>query len=306
FTLAQLPHAPHAYREVLAALENTHAEEGLDIRAGVPWRPPGVLLGLEATLNPFALHPSYAAVRKLPLPERVRALRDPTLRARLAAEETEATNPVLKRILSDGTNLFPLGDPPDYEPPASACVASRAKAAGVSMTELLLDLLTANEGRDYLYFPLSYVDRDFSVLHEMLSHPRSTASLSDGGAHVGSICDASVTSYMMSYWARDRQRGPQLPLEEVIRKQTSETAALYGLRDRGVVAPGKKADLNVVDFDGLRLHRPVATRDLPAGGRRLMQRAEGYRATVVSGQVIAEHGELTGARPGQLVRGAQA
>ncbi len=307
FTLAQLPDAPRAYRAVLETLREAEAHEDLDIRAAVPWRPPGVLLGLQATLNPLCTHPSFEPLRERPLAERVAALRDPGLRERIAAERPKTRNPLLLEILTNAQRLFPLGDPPDYEPAADQSIAAQARRSSRTIVDVLIDRLLDNDGHAFLYHPLaSYVDRDFEALREMLQHPRSVASLSDGGAHVGTVCDASVTTYMMSHWARDRSRGPRLAVEDVIRKQTLDTAALYGLLDRGTIEVGKKADLNLVNLETLRIDAPVAAFDLPKGGRRLVQRAHGYRATIVSGALIAENDELTGARPGRLVRGPQA
>ena len=306
FTLAQLPHKPRQYREVLENLRTVHQNEGLDIRAGVPWRPPGVLLGLQATLNPFSTHPSFRSLRGLALADLVAKLRSPDVRSALVGEEATTSGTVLRRILTDFDNMFPLGDPPDYEPTKDTSIGARARAAGVDPAEFALDVLAQDEGRQFIYFPLAgYADFNFEALREMLAHPRSTASLSDGGAHVGTVCDASYTSYMLTYWHRDRTRGDRFAIEEVVRKQTSETADLYGLHDRGRIAVGKKADINVFDLQGMHLHAPYMAFDLPTGGKRLLQKADGYRATIVSGEMIIEDGEPTGARPGKLVRGPQ-
>jgi N-acyl-D-amino-acid deacylase len=301
YTLAQLPDDPDAYRAALGELDRASVE-GLDLRAGVPWRPPGVLLGVQATLHPFSSHPSFP--RGAAPAEKIAALRDPVLRARLLEEAPATSSPFLRGLLTDFEQLFPLGDPPDYEPSPDASVAARARRAGVRPEVLAYDLLLEGDADTFLYRPLgSYVSGDFSALHEMLCHPRSLASLSDGGAHVGSLCDASVTTHMLSHWARDRHRGPRLPVEMVVRKQTSETAELYGLFDRGRIEVGRRADINLIDFDALRLHAPRPAYDLPAQGRRLLQSADGYRATLVAGEIVTENGELTGARPGRLVRG---
>ncbi|MEQ8280702.1 MAG: D-aminoacylase [Deltaproteobacteria bacterium] len=299
FTLGQLPRRPDAFRHALDELDNAQAE-GVDLRAAVPWRPPGVLLGLQATLHPFCRHPSYP--RRMTPSDRTNALADPALRDRLLGEAPATANPVLLDLLTGFDQMFELGDPPDYEPPPEASIAARARAAGVDPAAYAYDLL--RDPTVWLYRPFgSYVSGDLSAVREMLEHPHTVASLGDGGAHVGSICDAGVTTYMLSHWVRDRHRGPRLPLETVVAKQTSQTADLYGLGDRGRVEVGRRADLNVIDLDTLHLDAPVAKYDLPGGRRRLAQRAHGYRATIVAGEVIMENGEPTGARPGRLVRG---
>ncbi|MEM6415327.1 MAG: amidohydrolase family protein [Pseudomonadota bacterium] len=306
FTLAQLPNAPDDYKEVLAALSESHKTDGLDIRAAVPWRPPGVLLGLQATLNPFLTHPAYGSLRKLSYEDRLAALRSDEVRSALLGEEAGVKDPFVRRLLTDYENMFPLGDPPDYEPSKDDSVAARAKRAGVAPNAHCYDLLLQNDGRQFLYFPLAnYASFNFDVLHEMLSHPRSTASLSDGGAHVGTVSDASFTTFMLAHWTRDRSRGDTIRLEEAVRKQTMDTASLYSMHDRGVLAPGKRADLNIIDFNALHLHAPYMAFDLPTGGKRLLQKADGYIGTLVAGEMIAQNGEMTGTRPGKLVRGPQ-
>lgn len=306
FTLTQRHDQPEHYREALHRLEGS--PEGIrgKIRAGVGWRPPGVLMGLQATLNPFTKFPSFASIARLSLSEQVIALRDPDFRARLLSEQCTETNPLLRQIYTDFDNLFYLGDPPEYEPTPESSVAAMARRRHLRPQELILEALCENEGKNFFYYPLStYIDGDFEAAREMLVHPLTTASLSDGGAHVGTVCDASVTTYMLTHWARDRSRGATIPLEEIIRKQTSEPAQLYGFNDRGLIQVGKKADLNVIDFDGLQLDAPYMVYDLPMNGKRLMQRARGYGYTIASGTVIAANDELTGDMPGRLLRGRQ-
>ena len=202
------------------------------------------------------------------------------------------------------TQIFPLGDPPDYEPPISASVAAVAEREGRQPEEVVLDWLLERDGEALLFAPLvSYVDHDHEAIRQIMTHPSSVVGLSDGGAHCGLICDVSMPTYLITHWARDRSRGPRLALEDVVRMQTARTAAVYGLADRGVLAPGMRADLNVIDYEGLRLHAPEMVFDLPADGRRLVQRVDGYRATVCAGEVTFEDAEPTGARPGGLVRG---
>jgi len=210
-------------------------------------------------------------------------------------------------LLEQGLHkVFPLGEPPDYEPSEDKSVKAVAEREGKDPFELLYDWMLELDGRQLLMLAiLSYSDGDLEAMREMLEHPNSAFGLGDGGAHCGAICDASMTTFLLSHWARDRSRGPKLPVEWVVKKMTSDTASLYGLGDRGVLAPGKKADLNVIDFQNLNLDLPVLVHDLPAGAPRLIQRAKGYTATIVSGEVTLRDGEATGALPGRIVRGAR-
>jgi N-acyl-D-aspartate/D-glutamate deacylase len=202
--------------------------------------------------------------------------------------------------------IFPLGDPPNYEPPPETSIKGMAERLGRDPFEVLYDAMLELDGRQLLMLTLlGYSDGDLEAVRAMLEHPTSAFGLGDGGAHCGAICDASMTTSLVSHWARDRTRGPKLPLEWVVRKMTKETAELYGLGDRGVVAPGKKADLNLIDFERLELALPELVHDLPAGAPRLIQKAHGYEATIVSGEVTFVEGEHTGALPGRLVRGAR-
>ena len=303
FALAQQPGDPTAYRRVLSRAEEL-AQVGEHMIPQVPCRPTGMLYGMQSSFHPFIAHPTYQQHAHLPLTERAARLADPQVRARVLAEESAIHDPIARALLSNWAQIFPLGDPPDYEPPREASAASVAARTGRRPEEVVYDWLLEREGRQLLFAPLlNYVDFDFGALREMMLHPRTVLGLSDGGAHCGLICDAGMPTYLLSYWARDRKRGPTIPLEQAVRLQTGNTASVYGLDDRGTLVPGKKADLNVVDFDALHLHAPEMVFDLPAGGRRLVQRADGYRATIVSGEVTFEDGEPTGALPGTLVRG---
>ena len=288
------------HRRVLAAIEAIN-DDGLEVRAQVATRGIGVLLGLQASINPFSRCPSYKEVADLPLPERVTALREPARRAAIVAEWTD-------RPLRYGeafTQLFALGDPPDYEPSPDASVAAEAARQGRPAVELAYDLLLEDEGRALLYSPiLNYPGGNLDEARALLTHPFAVPGLGDGGAHVGTICDASFPTTLLVHWCRDRRRD-QLDLPFVIRGQCRETARTVGLLDRGVVAPGYRADINVIDFDALRIHPPRLEFDLPAGGKRLLQGADGYRHTFVAGQEVYADGEATGALPGRLVRGAQ-
>ena len=235
--------------------------------------------------------------------ERVARMRTSEVRARLLAEEPEAPNPLVRLLLMNWAQMFPLGDPPDYEPAAETSVAATAGREGCTPAEIALDLMLEDGGRAFLFAPLAnYVDYDHEAIREMMLHPSTVLGLSDGGAHCGLICDASMPTYLLTHWVRDRSRGPRIPLETAVRLQTGRTAEVYGFTDRGTLEVGKKADLNLIDLDRLRLHAPEMIFDLPAEGRRLTQRVDGYRATIVSGEVTFEDGEATGARPGRLVR----
>ncbi|HLT17608.1 MAG TPA: amidohydrolase family protein [Acidimicrobiales bacterium] len=302
YALAQAPYAPQAYREALAAaLEDREA--GRRIVPQVACRPTGMLFGLQSSLHPFFTHPTYRQLADLPLAERVARLRQPEVRAALVAEEPHTRNPIARGLMQRWGQIFPLGDPPDYEPPASASVEAVAAREGRSPQEVVLDWLLEQDGKAFLFAPLaSYVDHDHEAIREMMVHPATTLGLSDGGAHCGLICDVSMPTYLLTHWVKGRTRGERIGLEQAISLQTSRTAATYGFTDRGVIAPGMRADLNLIDLDAMALHAPEMVFDLPAGGRRLIQRADGYVATLVAGRVTHEHGEPTGERPGRLVR----
>jgi len=303
FALVQNDFDPDQWARMLDLALEVH-EQGVPIRPQVAGRPLGLLLGLQ-TFHPLGDRPSYQAIAPLPLDERVARMRVPEIRAAIMAEAPESDD----RMAFIGLGLdriFRMGDPPDYEPGAEASIAARAEREGRDPTDLLYDLLLEQDGRELLLRPLlGYSRFTQDPIREMVLHPTSALGLGDGGAHVGAICDASIETYMLTHWVRDRSRGERLPLELVVRKMTSDTASLYGLEDRGEIRPGKKADLNVIDFDGLVLRRPEMHYDLPGGARRLLQRAEGYDATVVSGEVVLRDGHDTGARPGALVRGSR-
>jgi N-acyl-D-aspartate/D-glutamate deacylase len=286
-------------------------EDGAQCYPQVAGRPFGLLIGLQ-THHAFAKRPTFIALAHLPLPELVAKLREPDVRAAILAEDNL---PVDRSIVWDEVpgnlpllfhRLYPMGVIPDYEPLPEHSVVKRAAALGVTPLELFYDLMLEDEGRAMMLLPIyNYAGENHDVIREMLTHPQSVSGLSDGGAHCGMICDASIPTYMLTHWARDRARGARLPLEFLVKKQTLDTATLYGLGDRGRLAVGLRADLNVIDFDNLRLHSPKMAHDLPAGGRRLLQEADGYDYTIVAGQVTRDHGADTGARPGRLLRGAR-
>ncbi|HEY0988447.1 MAG TPA: amidohydrolase family protein [Kofleriaceae bacterium] len=303
-SLAQRDNAPDNWKVLLARIEGA-AARGLPMKGQVAVRPIGVLLGLECSLHPFVACPSYRAIAKLPLADRVREMRDPQLRQRILGETAQSSNSTVRYIARSYQKLYRLGDPPDYEPDPESSVAAQARRAGRSPGELAYDWLLEADGREILYFPLhNYTEHSLDAVRAMMTHKDTVSGLGDGGAHVGTICDASFPTHALTHWGRDRARG-RLELPWLIKRQTSETAAAVGLLDRGLVRPGMKADLNVIDFARLRMRRPHIVYDLPANGRRLMQKADGYVATVVSGVVTYREGEPTGALPGVLVRGAQ-
>ncbi|RIJ23801.1 D-aminoacylase [Henriciella barbarensis] len=304
-SLAQSDVAPEGWRVLLGAIEDA-VDDGLPMRAQVCGRPVGVLLGLDLTMNPFTAHPVYQQIKDKTLQEKVAALRDPDFRARLLASKPDPNNPFVKSLLRNFGKLFTLDAVPDYEPGADRTVEAIAKARGITNEEATLDILLEDDGRGMLYLPfLNYANGSLDPSYEMLSSKATIPGLSDGGAHVGMICDGSFPTSMLTHWTRDRSRGPKFSLEWTVKRQTADTAHWIGLHDRGLIAPGYRADLNVIDYDNLTLHRPVILRDLPANGRRLMQRATGYTATIVAGQTIYRDGDPTGAKPGRLVRGAQ-
>ena len=305
-SVAQHHRAPEAWRKILDNIAAANAE-GIPIKAQVCGRPVGVLFGLELTNNPFSAHPSYQAIKDLPFVERLARLRDPEFRQRLLAEQPVLdSNPFMRHVLSRFEDLFIMGEQPDYEPRPETSLAALARVKGMSPLELSLDVMTAGDGKTMIYYTfLNYADSSLDASLEMMRHPDTVLGLGDGGAHCGSICDGSFTTHMLTHWARDRSRGEKLSLPWVIKAHCQDTAQAVGLLDRGVLAPGYKADINVIDFDRLNLHRPEVHYDLPAGGRRLMQFADGYVATIVSGTIVYQEGKSTGARPGRLVRGNQ-
>jgi N-acyl-D-amino-acid deacylase len=280
--------------------------EGMDIRPQIAGRPTGVLHGLTSNLHIFVGHPSWRRdLAHLPLAEKVRAMRHPEMKARLLAEETRI-RPLGYTIDELLRRIFPLGENPNYEPDRDESVAGMAEAAGVSSIAMMYDLLLREEGKELFYQPLGgYVTYNFDFFRKSMAHPNVLFGLSDGGAHCGVIADAGMPSFILTHWARDRTKGDRFPLEFLVRKLSGDTAKAYGMYDRGELRPGMLADLNVIDFKRLRLHRPEAIFDLPSGSRRLVQRVEGYRYTVKSGQVTFENGAFTGALPGTLVRGGR-
>jgi len=306
FTLLQRDAMPEKWRSVMQRV-GAARDEGLDIKAQVACRPIGMVHGLECSMNPFFLTPGYATIAHLPLAERVIRLADPAMRARLIMEAATAPeNWRLASITRDFHKLYPLGhDHANYEPRFEDSVAGIAKATGRSPEDVAYDLMLEDGGKKKFYFPLyNYTDNNLDVVREMISHPATLLGLGDAGAHCGYICDASYPTYLITHWSRDRERGPKLGLEFLVHAQTQRNARGLGMTDRGALLAGMKADFNLIDYAKLNLGAPQMTYDLPAGGRRLVQRATGYEATFVAGELVMEKGKATGALPGRLVRSA--
>jgi len=311
-SLMQRDGAPDQWRKIITRAE----QSSVPIRLQVAPRGIGVLLGYGCTFHPFIGKPSYQAISALPLVERVAALRDPSLRARILKEpnvsvtgDGSAIPPMVDRLLAGlefaAFRMFRMGAIPDYEAPMSASIGVEAQNKGISSWELLYDVLLESDGQEMVYFPIfNYGSFDLEAVREMIEHPLALPGLSDGGAHVGTICDASFPTFFLTHWARDRAKH-RWSVERAVAFLTSKPANFMGFHDRGVLAVGKKADINVIDHTKLRLPRPYRVEDLPGGGMRLLQGAEGYRATLVSGVPIAEDGRLTGRLPGRLIRGGR-
>ncbi|MGE3724854.1 MAG: amidohydrolase family protein [Candidatus Sericytochromatia bacterium] len=311
-SLMQRDQSPQQWKWIIQRAEKAQAA-GQNFKLQVGARAIGVLLGLEATFHPFMGFPSYKAISALPLTERVAKMQDPAFKTQLLSEKSEpvagdgsSIPPLADLLLAQmelfGMRMFTLGEEPDYEPSMANSIGMKAKQRGESVLSGLYDALLEDHGHALIYFPLyNYGEGNLNNLYTMLSHPQALPGLGDGGAHVGTICDASFPTFLLTHWARDRQ-GEKFQLEEVIQMQTQRNAEFIGLDDRGSLEVGKKADINVIDFENLRLHPPYLVADLPAGGKRLMQKASGYKATIVSGEIIAQNGELTGKYPGKLVR----
>lgn len=298
FTVNQKHSRPDGWRRLLELTAQASAE-GLPIKAQVLGRPTGLLLGHDLSATPFSRCPTYAALFPLPLAQKVAELRREDLRTRILEEAASAPS-------APWVHRFELGDPPCYEPSAEDSIAARAARQGISPEALAYDILLKSDGTQLLFHAFqNYAESSLDACYEMMRHPDTVLGLGDGGAHLGLLCDASYPTTMLSYWTRDRTRGPRLTVPEAVRALTSRTAHTVGLRDRGVIAPGYKADLNVIDHSRVQERMPIVVRDLPAGGRRIVQRADGYVATIVSGTIVARDGAHTEALPGRLVRGPQ-
>lgn len=307
YSLLQSPVQPDKWRDMLALTAEARAE-GADITAAIACRPTGLVLGWQSTVHPFMRKTAYRAIAHLPFAERLERLKDPAVREAIINEPEGPAERLGAAFFHGFDKMFRLERDGrlDYEPRPEDSIAAEAARTGRTPEAVIYDMLMENEGQGYIYLPLlNYARFDFEHIVEMIKDPGTVLSLSDGGAHCGVICDASFPTYMLTYWVRDRVRGERFPLEQIVAKQTRDTARLYGLNDRGVLAPGMKADVNIINFDKLSICAPEMVFDLPAQGRRLIQKAEGYRATIVSGVVTFEHGEATGELPGKLIRGPQ-
>ena len=302
-TLLQHEHLPDRWRRVMHHMHDA-TDAGLKMTAQVGARPVALIFSFALSLCPFSQLPTYESLKDLPAPERLKQLRDPAIRAQILSEEHQEE--MYKRRVANFENLYPLGDPPEYEPHPDTSIAAVALRTGKPAAEVAYDILLGSEGQALLYRPLyNYFEKDLEVLREMLLDRDTVPGLSDGGAHYGFICDASFPTYLLTHWGRDRTRGEKIPLTQLVKWQTQDTARTVGLNDRGLIKPGYKGDINIIDFDHLQLHAPKIVHDLPAGGRRLGQKVEGYRATIVSGVVTYRDGVATGEHPGRLIRGAQ-
>ena len=304
YLLVQFDEHPDRWRKVLEL--SRPGDDGAVIHPQVCPRPVGFFLGLECTFNPFVSRGAYREIADLPLDERVKRMRDPEVRRKILSQVRDHKSNLMQQVTGAFDKMYRLGDPPNYEPSEADSILSIAKREGREPQEVAYDMLLERDGHELIYLPFTnYTDRNHEVILEMLRDEQSLFGLGDGGAHCGLICDATIPTYLLTHWVRDRKRGDRLPLEWIIKRQTQDNANFFGLHDRGVLAPGMKADVNLIDMDRLTLRPPHIVHDLPAGGRRLVQEADGYLATIQSGAVTFEEGTHTGALPGKLVRGRQ-
>ncbi|MBA6414192.1 amidohydrolase family protein [Parahaliea sp. F7430] len=312
-SLMQRDFAPDQWLRIIARAEQA-ASKGINMRLQTAPRGIGVTVGLQCTFHPFIGFPSYKSICHLPLAEQVERMRDPAFKAQLLSEKSEPmagdgtpVPPIADALLAAvdfvASKTFRLGENPDYEQGPESSVLQLAKDKGVPALEMIYDLMLEADGKELLYFPIyNYTEMSYDNVYTMLKHPQSILGLSDGGAHVGTICDSSFPTYLLSYWTRDRPRGGKLELKDALRRLSSDIADYCGMADRGRLKVGLKANINVLDIEQLRLHAPYMEQDLPAGGQRLLQEASGYRAVIVAGEVVLENDRLTGRYPGRLLR----
>jgi N-acyl-D-aspartate/D-glutamate deacylase len=312
-SVMQRDFAPDQWRKILTGLEKLDAE-GFTVRAQVAPRAIGVFLGLQCTFHPFMGYPAYKEIAHLKLDERVKVMKEESFKRKVLAQRSDtlagpgSSIPPIADLLIENMEfvaekLFTLSEEPDYEQPPEASIAAKARANGVSVWEQLYDTVVARDGAELIYLPIyNYTELNYDNVKTMMDHPLAMMGLSDGGAHVGTVCDASFPTYLISHWTRDRARGETILLERAVQMLTADIADYLSLADRGRISLGLKADLNVIDYDALKLSPPRLVQDLPAGGQRLLQDASGYRATIVAGEVVVENDALTDARPGRLVR----
>ena len=302
-TVEQMDQRPDWWHQLLDGIEAAQ-NKGINMYGQVPPRATGINMGLEVTLNPFTFYPSFYDLSKKSLEEKVATMRDPKFKKKLLSEQPVSIgNPLVEEITQSFNKMFRLGDPANYEPDPDSSFEALAKKQNISPQEIAYDCLLEKEGNALIYHPLfNYLPGNLDFVEKMLNHPYTISGLGDAGAHCGAISDASFPTTLIQHWGRDRTRGKKIPLEKLISMQTLETSRLLGISDRGVLKEGYKADINVIDFDNLTLHEPEVLHDLPAGGRRLVQKASGYEYTIVSGQIAFENGEATGALNGRLIR----
>ena len=302
-TVEQMDQRPDWWHQLLDGIEAAQ-NKGINMYGQVPPRATGINMGLEVTLNPFTFYPSFYDLSKKSLEEKVATMRDPKFKKKVLSEQPVSIgNPLVEEITQSFNKMFRLGDPANYEPDPDSSFEAIAKKQNISPQEVAYDCLLEKEGKALIYHPLfNYLPGNLDFVEKMLNHPYSISGLGDAGAHCGAISDASFPTTLIQHWGRDRTRGKKIPLEKLISMQTLETSRLLGISDRGVLKEGYKADINVIDFDNLTLHEPEVIHDLPAGGRRLIQKASGYEYTIVSGQIAFKNGEATGALNGRLIR----
>jgi N-acyl-D-aspartate/D-glutamate deacylase len=307
YSMVQSAGDPDQWRRLLRASEVDRAEGGL-LTPQIAPRPAGLLLGFESSVHPFLLHANFWPLLQLSVEERRASLATPETRASVLGKPPDYSqlSGVVEMVMHGFDQMFVLGEEPDYEPAAEQSIAAIAAREGRTPQEVAYDVMASEGGAGLIFLPmLGYVDKDLDATAEMMLHPNSIYGLADGGAHCGMISDASIPTFLLTHWARDRTRGERIPIEELVENQTSRTAKCYGLDDRGVIALGMKADINVIDFANLRIHAPKIAYDLPAGGKRFLQQITGYHSTICSGEVIYRNGKATGRLPGRLIRGPQ-
>ena len=302
-TVEQQDARPEWWLQLLDGIKEAQ-DNGIRMYGQVPPRATGILMGLTASLNPFTLYPSFLEISNLPLDQKVELMKDPDFKKKILLEKPVSIgNPLLDEIITSFNKMFRLGEPANYEPDPELSVLSESKRLNLTPQEIVYDMLLEKDGRALIYHPLfNYEFGNLNHVETMLKHPYTIAGLGDAGAHCGAISDASFPTTLIQHWGRDRDRGEKLPLETLIRMQTFETSQLLGIKDRGLLVEGLKADINIIDFDNLTIHEPEIVNDLPAGGRRLVQKASGYSYTIVSGEIAFKDGEATGKLNGQLIR----
>ena len=301
-TVAQTDANNYEWEDLLGWIEDS-ANNGLPIKAQVCGRPVGLVLGLSVTLNPFSAHSSFKKISNLPLEEKIKIMQSPNFKKKLLSEKPSTRDGLILSILRNYNNIYILDDPPNYEPLIEESLGFQAKKVDIEVDEFLYDYLLMEDGKKLLYYPIgNYMDSSLDAAKKMMESEHSLLGLGDGGAHCATICDASFTTHMLTFWGRDRVRGPKMDLSWIIKSHTRDNALAMGLNDRGLISKGMKADLNVIDFDNLTLHAPEVVNDLPAGGKRLIQNVDGYVATIMSGKVTYRNGMKTGELPGKLIR----